>query len=58
MLWVVFDFLQFSGIGIGGGHPKVDLAFVYDNFKKIVQSFLQTIEWCGDKLLAKYHPIF
>ncbi len=40
MFWVVFDFLQFSGIGIGGGHPKVDLAKFSPNDRVVTNFWL------------------
>jgi hypothetical protein len=37
---------QFSEVGLGGKHPKVDRAFIGDVFKKTIQNYLQrTINW-------------
>jgi hypothetical protein len=38
---VLFFFKKKSELGVGDKHPKIDLAFINDNFLKNVQSFRQ-----------------
>jgi hypothetical protein len=37
---------QFSEVGFGGKHPKVDRAFIGGDCKKTIQNYLQrTVNW-------------